>query len=232
MANKILCIEDDNTIFEVIKSTLSDYSVLQADTLQEASTLWEIHSFQLLVMDILLPDGDALEWYQDFRSRRDIKSVPLIVLSGQADISRKAHAFSLGAEDFIGKPFDPLEFKIRAQSKIKKFEKEQESLIMRKVGNVLIDGKKYVALWLHDSKEVDLGLTHTELKILNLLSTQMDTVYSREQILQHVWGSVSVADRTVDSHVAHLRNKLSKSNLLVDSVKSVGYKISIVTKDL
>ena len=225
--DRILCVEDDLTIFEVIKSTLTQYHVVQAQSLQEAQTLLDKNSFILLILDILLPDGDALYWYQDMRKRPDIKSIPLIVLSGNSDLNRKSQAFSLGAEDFIGKPFDPLEFKLRAEAKIRKYKEDQQSSLYRKVGNVLIDGKKYLAVVMSDQSETDLGLTHTELKILSLLSTSVEKVYSREEILSYVWGGVSVADRTVDSHVAHLRNKLTGTNLSVESVKNVGYKVVI-----
>ncbi len=229
LIDRILCVEDDLTIYEVIKSTLNQYHVIQAQSLQVAQSELDKNSFVLLILDILLPDGDALEWYQRAKSRPDIKSLPLIVLSGHSDFSRKAQAFSLGADDFVAKPFDPLEFKLRAEAKIRKFKQDHDTSLYRKVGNILVDGKKYSAYLLADGqKDIDLGLTHTELKILSLLTqAEVGAVYSREQILNYVWNGISVADRTVDSHVAHLRNKLLKTNLSLESVKNVGYKIVV-----
>lgn len=226
MKQKILCIEDDATIQTLVSVALPDFEVIAAKTLQEADLKLRTNKISALLLDIELPDGDGLRYLSDLYSRVKEKT-PVLILSQHQEIQSKVMAFSLGADDYIGKPFDPIELNIRLQSKIKKQSQVQDEFKCRKIGDLLLDFDRQKAYNCVDGEEKDLGLTNIELKILGLLTKRLEQVFSREQILEQVWQETHITDRTVDSHVAHLRQKISDSSVCIETVKSLGYRSAL-----
>jgi DNA-binding response OmpR family regulator len=223
--NHILCIEDDPTIQALVKATLSSYRVDPCYQLKEAEFYLKKYIPAAVLLDIGLPDGDGLRLLGTLQQQTQLKQIPVLVFSDRTQISNKVTAFSLGAEDFIPKPFDPLELLARVQSKIKKHQGFQLSF---QVGDLWIDREKQSVSRMYESERTSedarLDLTTIEFKILVLLGQRLEQVYTREQIIDKIWDGVSISDRTVDSHVAHLRKKLKDSSVDIEAVKSVGYK--------
>lgn len=207
----------------LVRESLPDADVSTAGTLSEGRRLLAEVEFQALLVDIELPDGDGLRFLGELRKDPKMSSIPTLILSGRTQISNKVAAFQFGAEDFIGKPFDPLELQARLMAKVKKRQIQEERGQTLHVGDVLIDLGRQKAFRLENQIENDLHLTVSELRILSLLTRRLEQVYSRDQILQHVWGDTFVSDRTVDSHIAHLRRKLEGTQLSVETIKGVGY---------
>ena len=120
MNKHILCIDDDDTIQTLVEVSLPNYFVHKAKSLSEAEKEIAQFDFSGIVIDIHLPDGDGLRYLSKIMLSDKNKNTPVIVLSDHTEISNKVMAFNLGAEDFIGKPFDPIELNARLTSKIKK----------------------------------------------------------------------------------------------------------------
>lgn len=229
--NHILCIEDDLTMQALVKASLPAFVVHSVGTIAEAKALIRQRRYSALVIDIQLPDGDGLRFATDVRSDENFDETPLFILSGQDQIANKVMAFTFGAEDFIAKPFDPIEFRARIESKIKRKQSREESLKVRRIGDLFLDFDRQKAFCVHQQTEVDLQLTNLELKILSLLSRRLEQVFSRQQIMDFAWGDTHISDRTVDSHVAHLRKKMAQTQIKIEAVKNVGYRACLDTND-
>ncbi len=225
MKSKILSVEDDLTIQALIEQSLTDYNVVSAGSLKDADHELSKNIFDAILLDIELPDGDGLKYYTKISNDPKFKKIPTLFLSARNEISNKLMAFSLGADDFISKPFDPLELRARISSKIKKMHSDVEEKKTKKVGDLEIDFDRQKVFQIKNGKETDLSLTAIEIKILTMLSKRNEQVFSREQILSSVWGDTHITDRTVDSHIAHLRTKIADSTVIVDTVKNFGYRV-------
>lgn len=224
MKAKILCIEDDPTFQALIAASLKDFDVLCVPDLKSAKAQIAQNSFSVILIDIELPDGDGLRFLAELKSDLSQGPAPCVFfLSGHSQISNKVMAFSFGAEDFITKPFDPIELHARISAKVRRLKSEEDSQQKRLLGDLLLDFSRQKAYLVRNAQETDLQLTSLELKILTLLTKRMEHVYSRDQILEQVWGDTHISDRTVDSHIAHLRQKISKTDVAVETSKSFGY---------
>lgn len=228
MREKILCVEDDPTIQELVRGSLQEYQVVVAENLAQAEQELEREQFQAIVLDIQLPDGDGLKFYTKLAKDPRFAKLPALFLSGHSEISNKLMAFSLGADDFIAKPFDPMELNARVGVRIKRRSDEVEGRRTQLVGDIEIDLDRQKAFQMDNGRGADLGLTSIELKILTLLSRRLEQVFTREQILDGVWGETHITDRTVDSHIAHLRSKIGTSKVKVETVKNSGYRTVVL----
>ena len=139
MRFRILSIEDDPIIQTLIEQSLKEYLVVSATTLKDAQIELSKSDFDAILFDIELPDGDGLHFYTKLSQDPKYKKIPTLFLTGQSDISTKLMAFSVGADDFLTKPFDPLELNARVTSKIRKKNSDVEEKKVRKVGDLEID---------------------------------------------------------------------------------------------
>jgi DNA-binding response OmpR family regulator len=224
LKNKILCIDDDLTIQTLVEVSLNNFDVIPASTLEEAENLLKKISFALILIDIQLPDGDGLRFLTKLSQNDVLNKIPSIILSGQTEITNKVTAFTFGADDFIEKPFDPIELNARVNAKVRKHQTDLEKTKHRTIGDVLIDFDRQKVFQIEKGVEKDLGMTSIELKIFSLLTKRLEQVYSREQIMNQVWGETFITDRTVDSHIAHLRQKIEFSKVHVETAKNFGYR--------
>lgn len=223
----IVCIEDQPDYQQILQKTLKEYQVVICSTLKEARDY--IHSdkeLDFVIVDVSLPDGDGIRFYSMEKELFESRSIPVIFLSGSNEIENKLTALRLGAEDYLCKPIHPLELKVRVQSKLEKFTKAQEVQQGWRTGELEIDLKRQRVKNLNNQENLDL--TGIEFKMLVYFSRNMENVLSREQILDNVWGQgISVQDRTVDTHVSHLRKKLKDSKFKIEPVLGMGYRASL-----
>lgn len=224
MKKRVLCIDDDSTMQTLVEVSLPEFEVVAAYSLKEAQEAIDREEFHALLIDIQLPDGDGLRFLTQISNQERWRHVPILILTHHAEISNKVMAFSFGAEDFLAKPFDPIELNARLSAKVRRYESENEDAQQRHVGDLLIDFNRQKAFQLMGSREKELNLTSIELKILTLLTKRMEQVYSRNQIMDQVWGETFITDRTVDSHIAHLRHKVSDSCVVIETAKNFGYR--------
>ena len=221
---RILIVDDEPAIRESLAFALrrDGFDVSQAATLREARALSE--SSDLVVLDLVLPDGNGLEFLRSLRSRSD---VPVIVLTSRDEETDRVVGLEIGADDYVLKPFSPREVSARVRAVLRRAAKapqpEEEKPL--RSGALSLDPRTRKAA----VREQELALSRTEFNLLALLLRNPGRVFERSQILDSVWGSdVVVGDRTVDVHVKALRRKLEEAGgdpRVLETVRGVGYRL-------
>jgi two-component system, OmpR family, phosphate regulon response regulator PhoB len=185
--------------------------------------------FDLVLLDIILPDGEGYRVCTRMQSEERTRNTPVFFLTGKTDVDDKIRAFSLGADDYIVKPFDPLELKARIEAKLaKKKIKDSTEDTFRK-GKLKIDLGFQKAFQVgEDGKENDLRLTPAEFKLLHYLIRNEGKLCSRSQLLSAIWGKeVHVLDHNVYTHICALRRKLADRAEYIESVPRLGYRFVV-----
>lgn len=176
----------------------------------------------MILLDLMLPDADGFEICKYLKKKDEFASVPIIMLTAKGEETDKILGLELGADDYVTKPFSPKELVARVKAVLRRQHKEEitDKIV---IGNFLtIFPEKHEAFV--EGKRIDL--TTTEFKILLLLASKKGWVFTRDQVLDHLWGrEKAVLDRTVDVHIRHLREKLGKAGGLIKNIRGVGYKL-------
>ena len=210
MGKRVLVVDDEKLIVKGIRFSLLQDS-LEVDCAydgEEALNMAKENDYDLILLDVMLPKMDGFEVCQQIREFSD---VPIIMLTAKGDDMDKILGLDYGADDYITKPFNILEVKARIKAIMrrgrKKDEKEAPSNVIEKNGMKIDRESRRVFI---DGQEVNL--TAKEFDLLELLATNQDKVYSREQLLNLVWGYEYPGDaRTVDVHIRRLREKIEKT---------------------
>lgn len=176
----------------------------------------------MILLDLMLPDADGFEICKYLKKKDEFASVPIIMLTAKGEETDKILGLELGADDYVTKPFSPKELVARVKAVLRRQHKEEitDKIV---IGNFLtIFPEKHEAFV--EGNRIDL--TTTEFKILLLLASKKGWVFTRDQVLDHLWGrEKAVLDRTVDVHIRHLREKLGKAGGLIKNIRGVGYKL-------
>lgn len=176
----------------------------------------------LILLDLMLPDADGLEICKYLRQQEGLSTVPIIILTARGEETDKILGLELGADDYVTKPFSPRELVARVKAVLRRHEKEG-TLQKISISNLLTLFPEKHEAYVEGQR---IELTSTEYKILKLLSQKKGWVFTRDQILDHLWGrEKAVLDRTVDVHIKHLREKLGKAAGLIKNIRGVGYKL-------
>lgn len=224
----ILVVEDNPEMQLLIQEALNDYDLDMASSVQEAKNYFQSKSYNLVLLDIQLPDGDGLKLLTDLTKGPEGLKTPIYMLTSESDVMKKVAAFSVGAQDYICKPFDPIELKARVSAKLKLEEQKTSREERVAIGDLLIDTRKQKCWIKKGALQTPICLTATEFKLLINFSRHPERVYSRDFLLDEVWGNaVSVTDRTVDTHVANLRKKLHGSKVKIETVVGEGYRLTL-----
>jgi two-component system phosphate regulon response regulator PhoB/two-component system alkaline phosphatase synthesis response regulator PhoP len=175
----------------------------------------------LILLDLMLPDTDGMEICKSLKFDEELKNIPVIMLTARTMESDKVAGLDTGADDYITKPFSPRELVARVRAVLRRAGTLTAPVI--KIGGILsIDQERFEVKVAGDS----VLLTAVEFKILTLLASNSGKVFSRDRILDHLWGNEkAVIDRTVDVHIKNLREKLGEAAGLVQNVRGVGYRV-------
>lgn len=221
----ILILEDSEDNFTLIKHALEPMHALTwARSVTQAKELFKEH-FDILLVDIGLPDGDGYEFCDWIRSKKGNWNVPVIFISGQVTVENRIAGYLVGGDDYICKPFNVIELKARVEAKLRRA--KASSALCIEIDGLIIDLKSQRAKLMESGVAKEVDLTPIEFKILSLLASEIGRVFTRDEILDKVWGNnVYVFHRSVDTHVSKLRRKLIKQGKLIQSVHSLGYKIN------
>ena len=215
---RILIVEDDKSISDLLCMNLSvaGYHCDAAEDGKQAVQMIHGSSYDLAILDIMLPEIDGFVLYEHMST----KGIPVIYLSAKTDIQSKVKGLRIGAEDYLTKPFEVLELLVRVEKVLKRNECSQN---VYRMDNVAIHEKEHMVLL--DGNPVELK--PMEYSLLLMLVRHPNMVFSREQLLQEVWGDRYFGEtRTVDNHIAILRKKLNWSEKIV-TVHRVGYKLEV-----
>jgi two-component system response regulator TctD len=232
MAN-ILLVDDSTEIRDAVQAVLgNDHRLTWAANLEDAQKLLAApeSEWDLVLLDIGLPDGDGTDYLAKVKDELESRNIGTIFLSGSDTVTSRTKGFSLGALDFIAKPFDLIEFQVRVGAKLK----GRKEVVRAPIENTLRRGPLEIHLsrqQAFDTSETEprqLDLTPVEFRLLLLFVQNGGDVVSRAKILDTVWGQTAhVSARCVDHHVCGLRKKISRSGGRIESVYGVGYRIDI-----
>ena len=222
MSDRILVVEDDDTVRRLLRMLLEDehYQVVEAATGQMAIERFD-NSIDLVLLDVRLP---MLSGFDVCRRIRKQSNVPVIMVTAQQDSHDVVTGLELGADDYVTKPFNDRELLARIRVQLRRRETDIPSERMS-VGPIMVSPAEGVA-----TRDTDvLALTRTEFRLLCHFVTNPNRVWSRDQLLQEIWGYEYSGDsRLVDTHIARLRAKIevdpSNPELLL-TVRGLGYKM-------
>ncbi len=222
----ILLVEDALDVQAMVKGALSKkFPVVCVGSAEEGALELNRSFYDLIILDIDLPGEDGFKFCATLRASSNYHNVPIVFLTGKSQTEDKVLAYTIGADDYIVKPFDLSEFQARIEARVRRLEKQSE------LQNQFIKGPFRVALaeqkiFLNEHN-IDLGLSTLEFKLLYYFLRHENIVLHRNQILSEVWGATThVTDRAVDTYIYAIRKKLGKLESIIQSVPRVGYRLS------
>jgi len=227
---KILLVEASVEVAERVATALGDdFDVTTVTSALEARTRASQTRFDLVMLDVALPDGRGFElcrWLQQDATNAD---TAIVFLSGRHDTEDRIAAFSVGADDYLEHPFDTRELHARVLSRLRRLRRlrglrQRDARLER--GDLRLDLTCQRAVLRGDEGEQDLDLTPHEFRLLFQLARDEEQPLSRDELMRSVWGNVVVYERTIDSHLSNLRKKLGSRAGYIQSVRGVGYRFS------
>jgi len=223
---KILVIEDEPDIRKNLEYNLAreGFSVIGAASISEAESNLSVQTFNLILLDLMLPDGSGLNLCKKIKADSKTESIPVIILTAKDDEVDKVVGFEIGADDYVTKPFSVRELILRVKAVLKRGTEKKDILeVERQFGDLRIDIDSH-EVYVDDLK---VNLTALEFRLLRQLVDTRGRVQSRDQLLSEVWGySSDVTTRTVDTHVKRLREKLGPMGKYIQTIRGVGYKFA------
>ena len=219
----VLVVEDEPGIAEVVRFPLATagYSVQIACNARTARTLLANHLPHAMILDWMLPDESGIKLLRDLRSDKRTKMLPILMLTARSQEQDKVGGLDAGADDYLTKPFSPSELQARLRALLRRGQPQLNNEILE-VEDLVLDSVKHRLSYA--GQPIDLG--PTEFKLLRTLMMHPGRVFSRQQLLDMIWGdAVLVEERTVDVHILRLRKGLSPYGIeeKVRTVRGVGY---------
>jgi two-component system, OmpR family, response regulator len=222
---KILIIDDDPHIRELIRVILikEGMSIVEAEDGEMGLSLLEQDKIDLIILDIMMPNIDGWTFCREVRTYYT-DTLPILMLTAKGETTQKVKGFELGADDYLVKPFAPAELVARVKALLKRYQINLSNRI--EIGNVIID---------HDSYKVSIGdeeitLPLKEFELLFKLATHPKKTFSREQLIEDIWGFDYEGDeRTVDVHIKRLRQRFAEEEcpFKIMTVRGLGYRLEV-----
>jgi len=221
----IAIVDDDPDILELVSMHLkrAGMKVRPFADVEPLYRFLQQETPSLIILDLMLPGADGLEVCKSLRKEEKFSSVPVIMLTARADEVDRVLGLEIGADDYMVKPFSPKELVARIKAVLRRSHPQEQKQQKVEIGGLLtIDLQRHeVAV-----AGTRIDVTAVEFRILQFLASRTGWVFSRDSILDHLWGHEKVvSDRTVDVHVRHLREKLGAASPLLKNVRGVGYKL-------
>lgn len=229
---KILIVDDEAAIRDMLRMALemADFTCMEADNAQDAHAIIIDSSPHLVLLDWMLPGSSGIELLRRLKREEMTKDMPVIMLTAKAEEDNKIQGLDVGADDFVTKPFAPKELIARIKAVLRRSGTLCSDSVLEVKGLQLDLGSHRVSI---EDSAVNMG--PTEFKLLTFFMTHQDRVYTRGQLLDHVWGgNVYVEERTVDVHIRRLRKalqsvpaKMLDYGQLIQTVRGTGYRFSV-----
>ncbi|TFB24261.1 response regulator transcription factor [Filobacillus milosensis] len=221
---QIAVIEDDPHIQRIVQAYLSkaNYDVIVMDSAEKGLEMWETNPPDMWIVDIMLPQMDGYDFCKKIREK---SNVPIIIISAKGEDVDKILGLELGGDDYLTKPFSPGELVARVKRLFKRVnannEEEQETHTVR-INDLVIELTERRAFWRNE----ELDLTSKEYELITLLAKHPNRAFSREELLDRVWGDDYFgSDRAVDDLVKRLRKKLNE--VPIETVWGFGYRLKV-----
>lgn len=227
---KILIVDDDPSISELISLYLNKerYDTKCVEDGEEALKAFETYKPDLILLDLMLPGMDGYQVCREIRSKSD---TPVIMLSAKGEVFDKVLGLELGADDYMIKPFDSKELVARVKAVLRRSGGRKQKQDRDQVGDyveyedLIVNLTNYSVIY----KGHTVDMPPKELELLYFLASSPNQVFTREQLLDHIWGYEYLGDtRTVDVHIKRLREKLQdNANWAISTVWGIGYKFEV-----
>ncbi|MEP0355902.1 phosphate regulon transcriptional regulator PhoB [Paraglaciecola sp.] len=226
MAKRILLVEDEAPIREMLKFVLeqSGYEAIEAEDYDVALEKIIEPYPDLILLDWMLPGGTGVQLAKKLKQHEYVRDIPIIMLTARGEEEDKIRGLDAGADDYVTKPFSPKELVARVKAVIRRVTPTSSEDAIDFQGLKLDPVSHRVT-----SNDIPIEMGPTEFKLLHFFMTHAERVYSREQLLDNVWGTnVYVEDRTVDVHIRRLRKALSsfEHDNMIQTVRGAGYRFS------
>ena len=221
----IYLLEDDDSIRDFVIYTLNSQG-MEARGFPLPSLFWQAVGEQmpaLVLLDIMLPEEDGLSVLKKLRATPRTAKLPVIMLTAKGTEYDKVVGLDGGADDYVAKPFGMMELMARVRTALRHAGQNQPKEKTYSLGSLFVDPERHIVR----DGDREVTLTLKEFQVLCLLLERAGTVFTRDQLLNTIWGyEFDGASRTVDVHIRTLRQKLGKSGDCIETVRGIGYKIS------
>lgn len=229
--NRILVVEDSHEVQVLLRCALAaSYFVDFADSKRQAMQFVEQRRYDLVLLDLILPDGDGIDICEALRKSKLNSQIPVMILTVRDALTDKIRAFAAGSDDYLVKPLDLLEIRARVEAKFRRMsmERRQDSDIYI-LGDLKFDKTFLRASLIEENgKEADLMLTPIEFKILYYLAKNQNQIRSRFDLLNSVWSdNVTVIQENIYTHISSIRKKLNSRRHYIQCLPRIGYKFSV-----
>jgi two-component system OmpR family response regulator len=219
----ILVVDDDPHIRELVGVFLREegFSVLEAADGREALALLETTRADLVILDIMMPNMDG---WQLCRELRELYDTPLLMLTAKGETSQKIKGFQLGTDDYLVKPFEPLELVARVKALLRRYRIAVSQRVQ--IGELLLDRKTYEV----QVGDKQLTLPLKEFELLFKLASYPGKTFSREELIEQIWGYDYEGDeRTVDVHIKRLRERFpeERHSFRIRTIRGLGYRLEV-----
>ena len=228
MAHCVLIVEDEPDIRKTIDYNLSkeSFKVIQAESIAEGEKALAANKIDVIILDLMLPDGSGLTLCRDIKSDTKTKHIPVIILTAKTEEVDRVVGFELGADDYVTKPFSVRELILRVKAILKRSvdsPQQENDISDMEVGDLRLNLDAHQAF----VRDEEIALTALEFRLLKHLLDRRGRVQTRDQLLEEVWGySSDVTTRTVDTHIKRLREKLLGAGDCIQTIRGVGYRFA------
>lgn len=219
---KILLVDDEQDILEIVSYNLSQegYQIFTASNGKEAIIKAKKELPQLIILDVMMPEMDGIEACENIRKIPELENTIITFLTARSEDYSQVAGFDAGADDYIAKPIKPKVLVSKVKALLRRLKEDEESKDVLKVGDIEINREEYKIVRHNE----EIILPRKEFELFYLLATKPGKVFTREEILDKVWGNeVVVGGRTIDVHIRKLREKIGDD--FFKTIKGVGYKI-------
>ncbi|MFT5753624.1 MAG: two-component system alkaline phosphatase synthesis response regulator PhoP [Flavobacterium sp.] len=219
---KILLVDDEQDILEIIGYNLSQegYQVITAANGKEAVIKAKKENPQLIIMDVMMPEMDGIEACQNIRKLPELENTIITFLTARSEDYSQLAGFDAGADDYISKPIKPKILVSKVKALLRRLKEKEEKEDVLNVNGIEINREEYKIV----KEGQEIILPRKEFELFYLLASKPGKVFTREEILNKVWGNeVVVGGRTIDVHIRKLREKIGDD--FIKTIKGVGYKI-------
>jgi DNA-binding response OmpR family regulator len=220
----ILIVDDDPHIRELVAHflTLEGFDIYEAVNGKDALNILDTVKVDLLILDIMMPEIDG--WQLCHTIRKYYDDIPILMLTVKSEIPDKVKGFEVGADDYLVKPFDPIELVVRVKALLRRYQISTSQTI--KIGELFLNKKTYECR----VREEEILLPPKEFELLFKLASYPGKTFTREQLIEEIWGYDYEGDeRTVDVHIKRLREKFSKYCIFeIRTIRGLGYRLEVI----
>lgn len=221
---KVLVVDDDAHIRELVRLYLEDegFDIIEKANGQEALEYAENHLVDLVILDIMMPKMDGWALCENLR---EFGEMPILMITAKGEATDRIKGFKLGTDDYLVKPFDPVELVLRVKALLKRYRISTASKIQ--LGGITLDRKSYHVIY-HDGRTATLPMK--EFEVLYKLGSHPGQLFTRDNLIEQIWGIDYEGDeRTVDVHIKRLRERFTdcESDFRIVTIRGLGYRLEV-----